>query len=410
MWKSRAITLVLLIALALSGATVRDAFARNLAFLPAIGYFLSPSADPQDARLDRARALFTRLAQHDAVRYQPYSLRLEGIANLLSSAHNQEYVNGWTELEHARQAQSLGDWEKAEEHYRRAAAVGTEQVRLEAYVLLADLSRARRDTAGLESNVGYAAENISPLAMRFAGCQDIELVGGYVDERDIALDQPVHIVLIWEKHRADLSLDQDDETDVGGQDGNFWQWAADESRLLQIGMAANLVPDGGFERTVLPREGFPHQLPRALYGRQTPDHTALRYGSPVPGENMVLELCGRGDTPAGVGSTPTEIPQARHSTVYLITGRYRTFGDAQPKIGIRWLLEGAARWSDNVSSYAIQQPAAEWTRFAALMTPPEKAIALQYWVLNADAVSRMQVDDLGLFLVPLPCAAQEVLQ
>jgi len=142
-------------------------------------------------------------------------------------------------------------------------------------------------------------------------------------------------------------------------------------------------------------------MPLNLFVRQTSEQIERVFESSAA--NTILKLNGQGRTAVGVGSPSLSIDDSSENVGYLITGRYHTSEKADPKIGIRWLLEDSVSWNDNTSSYVVQQSATRWTRFGAVFTPPDNANGLQYWVLNVDADSSLYVDNLGLFRIPLPC-------
>jgi len=303
-------------------------------------------------------------------------------------------------LQTAQKVQAGVGWDAAREHYQSAIAQGTEQIKLEAYLLLGELLRSWGNEAGFRQAM-EAAYGLTPdLSIEFDNCSSMNMLGGYIDERDIELDVPIHVVLVWE---IEQDVDLPEETLVD-EDNASWQFFLWRDRVFQIGVVENLVPDGGFERMALPGTVVLPQLPNRLYGAQELIHTALAYESPLQNHNMILTLYGRGQTWVGLGSPHVDGPTGQGEVGYLVTGRYQSTEGAVPRIGVRWWLRDAASWDDNVSTYAVEQPSTDWVRFARLAIPPENTDRVQAWIINADDFSHLYVDNLGLFRVPLPCS------
>lgn len=368
---------------------------RNIAFVGLVAYLNQPTLVVDDNALQTTGRLFAALTEKDPEQYEAYNVRLQGINNSLNKAVYRQYILGKNRLQLAQQAQSVGNLAEAEEYYHQAISMGTTQTQLEASLHLIHTP----------PNLQSFIEDNPPLSIWHNPCTDIELLGVYVDERDIAMNMPVPLVFIWQAKNIDES-----SLPVGialsKADDEIWQWYQSKTLLFQLGTVPNLLPDGGFERTVLPRIGLPANMPRSLYTRQMAHHTMLQYEAPEIADNMVLILNGDGDTSVGLGSLPIPIVTEHNSVAYLVTGHYRTIGEADPRIGIRWLLREATAWNENVSSHVVQQSSADWVQFAGLTTPPINAERLQYWVLNVDAQSELHVDNLGLFPISLPCVPQ----
>lgn len=385
---------------------ISESGVRNRAFVAFTNYLLSPSALPGDPRVELARVLFDRLAQQNPDRFQAYSVRVNGIADQLRSSSNQQYFYGRMELQQAREAESLGKWSIAIEHYHNAIDKGTEQVKLEANLLLAELSRMQGDQAGFEQAMQAVSEVSLPLSIPFVGCSDLELLGGYIDERDLELDRPVHIVLVWKGPR-DHSVFKNSIGNNGDSIANgHWRFFSWRDQIFQVGLVDNLVSNGGFEQTSLPQVGGAVGYRRMYYRTQEWHHNPIVYKrTQTEGQtqDMALELHGKGQTMVGLESTPVDVPVSSTDVGYLVAGWYQTTEDAVPKIGIRWLLKDAVVWDDNISSYAVTQPSAKWSPFARLTMPPDSTAQVRLWVLNINEIARLQVDNLGLFRVPLPC-------
>lgn len=383
-------------------ALIIEAAMRNLAFAGLVDYFLQPvpvASMPPRNSMD----LFFNLTKRNPGRYEPYYMRLKGVALSFADAEYIQYAQGRNELQLAQEAQAGGNQEQAEDHYRRALAIGTEQIQMEAHLQLANLFFATGNLFGFEQHLDAVAKHAPPLGFRFDQCPDRELLGGYVDKHDIELDRPVHIVLVW-KSLGQLKS-QDAPLLVGkSASQSAWQTVFWQNYEFQLGLVDNSVHDGGFERRLLPQVGVLPQLPNRFY-RQTPQNTQIIYEYPETVQNMFLMLYGHGEGRVGIGSQSITIPPAPHREAYLITGRYRTHGEAEPRIGINYLLEDGSGFGTNLSWFA-DQPSRDWSQFAGFWLPPSNAAHLSYWVLNLDSASKLYVDDLGLFSVPVSCVVQ----
>jgi hypothetical protein len=177
--------------------------------------------------------------------------------------------------------------------------------------------------------------------------------------------------------------------------------------MFQVGVSPNLMHDGGFEHAILPYNGIPQQLPFKIYGQEL-DDSALVFAEPNLNKNMTLLLNGHGMASVGLSTQPITLSEGGLDIAYLVTGRFRSDETAVPRIGIRWLLKGARTFRDNVSTYAVSQPSPQWMPYAGLFTPPVEAKGLQYWMLNADRSTNLQIDDLGLWRIPLLCDPVEM--
>jgi hypothetical protein len=392
---------LLIIVIAVFQASFLEAGMRNLAFIGLVKHFAGQSSVSELMVPERTLKLFAALAERDPSRYQPYHQRLQGIRLSFLDTNSQHYLHGRRELEIALQANVAGNKQTAKKHFRRALEAGTQQVQLESRLHLAALLSELDAFEAAEEQIRAIVQSRPPLSFGFDGCPGTTLLGGYIDQHDISWNLPVHVLLIWQKESMDrMSPTSGSITRAGSIDS--WHWYEVDQLLFQVGSIPNLLQDGGFERTVTTRVGLPPNLSRPLYRSQLLHHTKLRYDSPSTMSNMVLTLNGQGDSEVGVGGSPIPI-QDDISSAYLFAGRYQTVGAAVPRIGARWILEGATEWADNLSEYAVTQPTSAWTQFSELMLPPENAEYVQFWALNADPSSRLSVDDLALLRVPLPC-------
>jgi hypothetical protein len=368
----------------------------NLGMVSLLKCFANPSASPTDPRLGLSREILDDLSLRDISRYRAYGERLKGIEFRLSEDANREYYQGRTHLQNAQKAQVEESWDVSRNHYRSAISKGTEQIKLEAYLLLGDLLRERGDEEGFRQAMKAAYEFTPNLSIQFGGCPSMTLLGSYIDERDLELNVPIHVILVWELAGAHEAINAD------GENWHFFSW---RDKVFQVGTVENLVPDGGFESRVLPSEAPLHQMPMPLFRDQEIDHTTLAYESQRK-QNLVLVLNGKGDSSVGLGSRKADISTDRRDIGYLITGRYRSTSGAAPHIGVRWWLQDVVSWNDNESSYLVQKPSERWERFAGLLTPPDDASEVQIWVLNLDKTSSLRVDNLGLFRVPVFCVGK----
>lgn len=375
---------------------------RNRAFVMLTKCLLAPSASPTDSRARTASELFDSLSQQDPERYQAYSIRLQGMTRQLLSLPNRQYYNGRRELQRACEAEALGNWDAAISHYHRAITSGTEQIGLEANLLLAKLLQAQGNVTGFEQAMQTASGVSLPLFVSFDGCPDLELLGGYVDERDLELNRPVHIVLVWRTVQGRPVL-RDDIDAIGGN--SKWRFVVWQDQIFQLGLVENLVPDGGFERVVLPYSGIPIGY-SSLAAKEEHFNPALVYKEATRGEDMMLAMEGTNDTYIGLRSSLVDVQTGGHSIGYLVVGEYRSTANAKVQVGIRWLLKGAT-FQDNISSHAVCcQSSTEWTRFARLAVPPDNADKVRLWIVELNGLARLYVDNLALFHVPLPCSTR----
>ena len=372
---------------------------RNLAFVN-LSKLLSQPTLTLDGSFTHSLKLFERVSIYDPARYDPYRLRLKG----LTETFGEDDIKGDSEeRQPAGLHAPMGEREISRvRSYLRTVAHSPTEFRAEAIQQLTSLLDTYRESDDFGRYTYTDADSsffLFPVV--FDRCPKLELMAVYFSEHHIAVRRSVSIVIVW-RVTDEISWEQI-VFFVQLQQNYGWGIHRDRDYLIQVGNAVNQLFDGGFEQTVLPREGWPSLLPRALYSRQTQQHTRLLYEIPESGQNMILELDGKGEIPVGLGSLPLEIPAEFAGQAYLITGRYRTEGEAAPRIGLRWLLKGAKKWDDNISSYVVRTANDEWTSFAGILLPHPEAESFQYWVLNASADSRLYVDSLGIFSIFLPC-------
>ena len=397
----KVIVCVGLIVTLLFKTSIFEAGVRNFAFTTLLKGSLQPALSLNEP-LVRSRDLFDRLAVRDPVRFEPYQVRLTGLIERLQD--DAFSIDGSSHLQAGARAAARNEWGPATGYYLDAIAYGPVAVREDAIQQLTGILDSQVEIADFGRYVYTDVGGPSSFPVAFDQCPQVKLMAIYIGEQSVALRQPVPIVIIW--RIGTENLQEKAVLDELFQHNSGWELRRSGRFIFQIGVAINQILDGGFEQIVLPRAGLPPSLPRRLYVRQTQQHTQVVYESPDTGQNMVLLLDSQGDTSVGLGSSPMAVSATPVQEGYLVTGRYRTTGEAAPRIGIRWLLKDAKEWNDNVSSYIVREAADEWTPFAGILPPHPKAESFQYWVLNADAASQLFVDNLGIFPIPLPCAPQ----
>jgi len=186
------------LALFLCGTRAAPALVGNLAMVTLNGYIASPSGSADDPRVARVLRLFGSSERVDRERYGPYVDRVLGIAEQNLTPQSRAYLMGRSALEAGHLSRQRGSQESARLAYREASLRGTEQIRLEAHLWLADLLREHGDAAGSRAEMERAAA-VMPYALSDAPCYpDVREVRGYVDLHDLALQRPVHIIVVWQ--------------------------------------------------------------------------------------------------------------------------------------------------------------------------------------------------------------------
>lgn len=370
-----------------------------------MGHYLAAPVDlMDDIFLDRSRKIFDTLIKLDGERYCRYQERLRALLQHNESTEFLVYRENRLRLDLVRQVHSEGDLDLAVSAYRDVIRSGTDQMKLEAHVGLANLLSDMGDVAGSESVIEKAEAVSFPHWTSALENPGLTLLGGYIDFTALAMRQPVHMVMVWQ-----LATEREEEFGSGPNAGTLVQGLHDFSvlrwrnRLYQIGVVDNLIWDGGFEGVLFLREGAVMQFPLSLYGGiPKSQDVALVYEHPPENGNVVLLIRGQEGSISGLSSKAVAIINDP-CVAYVIAGRYRSQSGSQPLIGVRWLLKDAQSWDDNASTYVVNTPSMAWITFTALLSPPSDAEKAQMWVLNVNSVGELQVDDLGFFEIHLPC-------
>jgi|GEM_PF-6647848 hypothetical protein len=386
-----------------SGAKIVGIGTRNTTFVFLLRPFLSSVAGLVPSELEEVRARFSALGPFgDAGRNRAYEQRLSGLVRLLTRPSNIALDRGRKRLGEIPFDPTKNDSERSKELLQQTLSTSPDIIRLEAHLRLALILAKQGDLAGYEQEMKAAASFSSTRLIRTDFCPGWRLQGVLVDAHELILNQPVHLILVWRLPQNQVtSLPIAIGSPMASPDDlwRLWTW---HDYVFQLGIQPNLVTDGGLEHIGLPYQGIPPQLPFSLHGSEGP-YTALVYANPDQHEDIVLQINGQGQMGSiGLSTLPIGIVD-RENTAYLVLGSYRSEGTALPRIGIRWLLEQAKTFRDNASTFVVTRAMPEWTSFAALLIPPKDASELQYWVVNSDRSSNLQVNDLGLWLVPLPC-------
>ncbi len=371
----------------------------NIGMLAFVDYLATPSSAANDWRLIWANQIFIMPFNAREVKMKDYQLRVQGLLERNRSSEYQTYQTGRMFLQEGDRLASRSDrYVAAISSYNEAISSGTEQVQLEAYLGLARLFRINDNAHAFETTMVKTLSLSLPSWQCPSAFTDKTLLGGYIDIHDLALQRPVHLAMVWQITPEFASKLSWREFPFESGNFHFYVWG---EQLYQVGTAVNLIPDGGFEAAILPREGNFLQLPIGLCNGACHCRLTARERS-MNIENLILEIEGQEQTISGLSteSLPVVVDSCGS---YVLTGEYRTAPSSRPLIGIRWLLEDSQAWDDNISTYIVTQPTPEWTTFSGILQAPQGASALQVWILNINSVGNLQIDNLGLFLVPLPC-------
>ena len=374
---------------------------RNITLVYFVRTIMSPVSELVIPDLITTPEFFSILSQKNSNYSNPYLSRLDGIAQLMKSDPYSQLYEGRMALERASEFDHNSIQRK--ELLQRAIATGADVIQIEAYLILAQSMSIQGDIAGYENQMEAVANFLSPLIMQTNACSGWDLQGVFIDTRELVIDQPVHLALIWQQPNSridDYTYQFGESVFSADRSWKIWTW---HNYLFQIGIIPNMVSDGGFEHAALPFQGLSKQFPVKIYGQEGTNDSALVYEYPHLSKNMTLRLNGGGILPVGVSTTGITFPKNEQDTAYLVIGRFRSDDFAKPFIGVRWLLEGSKEFGDNISSYVVAQPSLHWRSFAGLFVPPDESYGLQYWIYNADPSSDLKVDDVGLWRVPLPC-------
>ncbi len=406
MKKTRVLSILLIVFLLSPHAY--EGVLRNIGMMLFVRHFMTPTIFPHEGYLKRVTYAFDALVKLNPDRYQGYRERADAVLRRSESSEYARYRQSRLGLYAAQQAHLKGDLEFAIAAYREVISSGSDQMRLEASIWLAGLLWQIGDIAGFESLMEQTSRLPLPHWMNAVDFSDVRLLGGYVDSYAFGFRQPVHLVMVWQimpEMQSASELDLRDGIWMNRDyDSILLRW---RDRVYQAAVIENLIGDGSFESNLLPREGAVVQLPLSLYGEtRNLQDTALVYEPPTDAENIVLRLRGPEGTISGLSSDSLTLPNDP-CVAYLVTGRYRSGSDSQPRIGARWLLRTARSWNDNVSTYIVDIASVEWVEFTGLLLPPKDAEGVQLWVMNINSAGDLEVDDLGLFAVTLPCLALE---
>ncbi|MBN1920600.1 MAG: hypothetical protein JW892_05105 [Anaerolineae bacterium] len=393
-----------ILAALLLGPELYESVLRNIGMIFLDRYVANPVDLANDISLTCSREIFDTLAKLDSEEYWQYQERVHALLQYSESSEYRAYRENRLRLNLARRvhAQGVSGW--AAHAFRDVIRSGTDQMKLEAYVGLADLLWSRGDLVGFDAVMEEASALSLPKWMSTFYNPGLTLLGGYVDFDALALRQPVHVAMVWQlapegeevigltPNLGSLMSRSDDFSVLGWRGG-----------LYQISVVENRIWDGGFGGVLFPREGAVAQLPLSLYGGASGSQgVALVYEHPPENRNVVLTIRGQEGSISGLSSEAMTIINDP-CVAYVVTAKYRSLPGSQPLIGVRWLLKDAQSWDDNVSTYVVNAPNATWTTSVALLSPPSDAEKAQLWVLNINSVGELQVDDLGFFEIHLPC-------
>ncbi len=396
-WLAAAVVLVLLAGVLLAGPALAQSAQRNRASLWLLHYVMDRAAPDAGHALARARAALHALQPDDPERHSLIVQRLEGQAALRQSAS----FAGHQEARALVQRALAGEAGAQEFDRLEQLAASGDEMAPEAAVALAEVwSGQGQEAQALDAVQRALGAPWTPTSTRV--CEGWTLAGSWVNRWDLALGEPVRLLLAWGRPEAAaqpiLGARQ-----PGPEPSASWQiWAWDET-LLQAGTAENLIPDGGFELEVAPGRQGPRQLPKPLFTQQTAADTTVVYEDAARAENLVLQLQGHGNAAVGVASRTLVLPLPHEGYAYLLTVRYRTEEGADPTTGIQWYVADGGEMRLGPLLPIGRQPSDAWRTSRLLAAPPAGIDALALWVMNQNADRWLQVDDLGLFLVPLPC-------
>jgi len=402
------IILVGLAVILLTGIRTVNLAYKNVGMVFASHFLFSPTASPDDFGLLMARQVFENLLGHASYTNTEVRERLRGLYDRNTHPEFAAYFQGRRTVKMAHALREKGKLTEAVTAFQEAAGVPSVQIQLEAHLGMADLMLETGDAAGYESAMRVAQTLLLSQMASTPVESSSKPIAALVDTKDLMLQVPVHIILAWQipadyvSHQGTF-WGECDIDDPGAFKLYSWQ-----NLLILVGEVDNLLDDGGFESLLAPRNGTNSTFPTNLYeiGDRWLSYIALQYDSMSQIPDIVLNIRGNQGKLSGVSSNPTPIAGTACDG-YLVTGEYQSSSDARPLIGIRWLLSTAQTWNDNVSSYLVTEPAQMWTRFRDILRAPQDATDLQFWIINTNPGGHLQVDNLGVFSVPLPCFARE---
>lgn len=361
---------------------------------------LALTGEPALERVDRAYRGIAGLRQREGALPTGWASWLEDRSAALSAAAEAGHTEGRALLAEGHRARTA-DSVQAARYYRLAAEAGTEQTAIEARLWLALL--AHQDSGSVGQLLPGCAALPSP-----SGAIEPSARGGpgpcavYVDPFDLRLGLPVHVLAIWP--RAETAAESHEDARTTQYQGSEWLVVNSEEDTYVLGAVGNLVHDGSFARVVSPRAGPPVGfLP--LYRRQ-PASACTLLRPPTSDRGLVLGLSGQDSGGVGAGSSPADVGDAQ--PLALLYGTYRTEGQSEPRIGLRWGRGiSSADGREGKTTYLVRVPSAEWATFCGVFTAPEEAQTASAWIIETSPTGSLYVDDLGLFFIPQPSCLYE---
>ena len=249
------------------------------------------------------------------------------------------------------------------------------------------------DTISLKNNSYYSDVHSNNVFLNQTTCEKFQLLAIYISETQLLLDKQVPILLVWKK------ITSNEGENIKIPIVKNWSFIEYKDVIFQIGHQKNILFDGGFERTFIPRSGLTATLPFLVYDDQTEQQFNLIYDPPYVVENVILHTTSNSHSAVGLSSS--ENPNTLLNQKVLITGRYRSSYNADPRIGVSWYNENL---NETFARYIIDKPSLEWTKYAGLISIPNEAKTFQYWVLNVEPNTKLDIDNIGMFAVPSLCS------
>jgi hypothetical protein len=244
--------------------------------------------------------------------------------------------------------------------------------------------------------VYYSDVHSNNVSLHYTTCDQFQLVSVYISEKKLELDQRVPIILVWKK--MSLSQSKNDYL-LPIENWSFFEY---ENTIFQIGYQENLLFDGGFERTLSPqRPGLTLTLPNLVYPGQKEEQFSLIYDPPYEVKNIILRTINKNSSVKGIGLSSNRYLNTLANQKIFIIGRYRSSHNADPRIGVTWYREDLKATH---ATYIIDKPSTEWITYAGLIDVPSKAKTYQYRVSHFSPNTTLDVDNLGMFIVPSLCS------
>lgn len=380
-----------------------DSLPKNLLMVSTTSFLLRPTENPDDTRLLFSTWLLENPLRNDVDQLIDYSRRIEYIKQTLTDPSLTHQVRGRLSLERAEIALARNDASTSLDYFIEAMNNQNHQVKLQA---LLGLTRSISDGDEV-LNHDHLLDEISKIEPEFEvdlrACEPDLEIGVHIEQGELKADDQVELILTWEVS-PDNDLNRTNMLDELAATPGQWDLYRIGDRVFLVGTVKNQVNNGSFERVPFARKGTPSGF-IPLYRSQGYYDTAIEYDSwdTDVGRSMVLSLQSNGKAPVGLGTNKVLVSDNGRRAVFLIAGKYRTTIDAEPKIGIRWLLENATKWSDNSSIYVMKKVFLNWEEFISLQAAPSGTVATQLWILNQDISSGMWADNLILVQIPRPC-------